>query len=101
MTTTSPGLRASTIARYAAGSIGTGGFGTLPGLVLAIYLTDNLGVAALGASVIIGVAKLWDVIIDPVIGGRSDRSLALTGSRRRFMLLGALVLPVFFILTFA
>jgi len=101
MTTTSPSLRASTIARYAAGSIGTGGFGTLPGLVLAIYLTDTLGVAALGASVIIGVAKLWDVVIDPVIGGRSDRSLALTGSRRRFMLLGALVLPVFFILTFA
>jgi len=89
------------IARYAAGSIGTGGFGTLPGLVLAIYLTDTLGVAALGASVIIGVAKLWDVVIDPVIGGHSDRSLALSGSRRRFMLAGGALLPVFFILTFA
>jgi len=101
MTTTSRALGASTIARYAAGSIGTGGFGTLPGLVLAIYLTDTLGVAALGASIIIGVAKLWDVVIDPVIGGRSDRSLALTGSRRRFMTLGGILLPVFFILTFA
>jgi Na+/melibiose symporter-like transporter len=101
MTTTSPGLRASTIARYAAGSIGPGGFGTLPGLVLAIYLTDTLGVAALGASLIIGVAKLWDVVIDPVIGGRSDRSLAVTGSRRRFMTIGGLLLPVFFVLTFA
>jgi Na+/melibiose symporter-like transporter len=101
MTTTSPALRASVIARYAAGSIGTGGFATLPGLVLAIYLTDTLGVAALGASLIIGVAKLWDVVIDPVIGGRSDRSLALTGSRRRFMTLGGILLPVFFIATFA
>jgi Na+/melibiose symporter-like transporter len=101
MTTTSPALRASIIARYAAGSIGTGGFATLPGLVLAIYLTDTLGVAALGASLIIGVAKLWDVVIDPVIGGRSDRSLALTGSRRRFMTLGGILLPVFFIVTFA
>jgi Na+/melibiose symporter-like transporter len=101
MTTTSPALRASVIARYAAGSIGTGGFATLPGLVLAIYLTDTLGVAALGASVIIGVAKLWDVVIDPVIGGRSDRSLAVTGSRRRFMTLGGILLPVFFVLTFA
>lgn len=101
MTTTSPGLRASTIARYGAGSIGTGGFGTLPGLVLAIYLTDTLGVAALGASVIIGVAKLWDVVIDPIIGTRSDRSLAVTGSRRRFMTLGGILLPVFFVLTFA
>jgi len=101
MTTPSRGLSASVIARYAAGSIGTGGFATLPGLVLAIYLTDTLGAAAIWASVIIGTAKLWDVVIDPVIGGRSDRSLALTGSRRRFMLLGALLLPVFFVLTFA
>jgi Na+/melibiose symporter-like transporter len=30
---------------YSAGSVGTGGFGTLPGLVLAYYLTDALGVA--------------------------------------------------------
>lgn len=101
MTTTSPAVRTSVIARYAAGSIGTGGFATLPGLVLAIYLTDTLGVAALGASLIIGLAKLWDVVIDPVIGGRSDRSLARTGSRRRFMTLGAILLPVFFVLTFA
>ena len=101
MTTPSRRLNASVVARYAAGSIGTGGFATLPGLVLAINLTDTLGVAAIWASVIIGVAKLWDVVIDPVIGGRSDRSLALTGSRRRFMLVGAVALPVFFVLTFA
>jgi Na+/melibiose symporter-like transporter len=39
-------LSAGTVARYAAGSIGTGGFGTLPGLVLVFFLTDTLGVAA-------------------------------------------------------
>ena len=87
--------------RYAAGSIGTGGFATLPGLVLLYFLTDTLGVAAGVAGLLITAAKVWDVIIDPVIGARSDRSLALSGSRRRFMLLGALLLPVFFIITFA
>ncbi|MCU1417449.1 MAG: transporter [Schumannella sp.] len=87
--------------RYATGSIGTGGFGTLPGLVLLIFLTDTLGVAAFWGGVLITVAKIWDVIIDPVIGARSDHSLAVTGSRRRYMLLGALLLPVFFVLTFA
>ncbi|WP_166869523.1 MFS transporter [Salinibacterium sp. ZJ70] len=101
MTTTSPRIRTSTIARYAVGSIGTGGFGTLPGLVLAIYLTDTLGVAAIWVGLIIGVAKVWDVLIDPVIGGASDRSRAASGTRRRFMLLGAALLPVFFVLTFA
>jgi glycoside/pentoside/hexuronide:cation symporter, GPH family len=36
-----------TIASYAIGSIGTGGFGTLPGLVLLFFLTDTLGVPAI------------------------------------------------------
>lgn len=90
-----------TIATYAIGSIGTGGFATLPGLVLVYYLTDTLGVTALLAGLIVTLAKVWDVIIDPVIGGRSDLSLARTGSRRRFMVLGAVLLPVFFILMFA
>lgn len=94
-------LRAGIVARYAAGSIGTGGFGTLPGLVLVFFLTDTLGVAALWAGVLVTIAKVWDVIIDPVIGARSDHSLAVTGSRRRFMLLGAILLPIFFALTFA
>ncbi|WP_353810353.1 MFS transporter [Agromyces sp. SYSU T00194] len=95
-----PSGRATTI-RYAVGSIGTGGFGTLPGLVLVYYLTDTLGVAALLAGAIVTVAKIWDVVIDPVIGFRSDRTLARTGSRRGPMLLGAVALPVCFLLTFA
>ncbi len=61
-------LSRATISTYAAGSIGTGGFATLPGLVLTYYLTDSLGVAALMAGVIVTVAKVWDVVIDPVVG---------------------------------
>ena len=72
------GLRAGIVARYALGSVGTGGFGTLPGLVLVYYLTDTLGVTALLAGVLVTLAKVWDVMIDPIIGARSDR-----GSRRR------------------
>ena len=49
-------LTRATIARYAAGSLGTGGFATLPGLVLTYYLTDSLGVAALAAGAVITVA---------------------------------------------
>lgn len=94
-------LRASTIARYATGSLGTGGFATLPGLVLTYYLTNNLGVTAAIAGIVITVSKLWDVVIDPVIGAMTDRQLARTGSRRGFMVAGAVSLPVFFALTFA
>ena len=82
-------LSAGTIARYATGSVGTGGFATLPGLVLTYYLTDSLGVAALAAGAVITIAKVWDVVIDPVIGALTDRDLARHGTRRRLMLIGA------------
>lgn len=94
-------LRAGTVVRYAIGSVGTGGFGTLPGLVLLIYMTNTLGVNPGFAGIAFTVAKIWDVVIDPWIGARSDRDLAKTGARRRFMVLGAILLPIFFVLTFA
>lgn len=94
-------LSRASVAQYAIGSLGTGGFSTLPGLVLVYYLTDTLGIAALAAGILVTAAKIWDVVIDPVIGARSDRALARTGSRRGFMVIGGLTLPVFFALTFA
>jgi len=102
MTTAAPrALTRSTIATYAIGSFGTGGFGALPGLVLVYYLTDTLGIAALAAGILVTAAKVWDVLIDPVIGARSDHSLARRGTRRPVMLLGAILLPILFVLTFA
>jgi len=94
-------LSRGTVSRYAMGSLGTGGFATLPGLVLVYFLTDTLGVAAIVAGLIVTGAKIWDVLIDPVIGGLSDRALERKGSRRGPMLLGALGLPIAFVLTFA
>lgn len=101
MTATQRVLTRKTIAGYAIGSLGTGGFATLPGLVLVFYLTDTLGIGALAAGILVTAAKVWDVAIDPVIGARSDRSLFARGSRRRMMVAGAIALPVFFALTFA
>lgn len=89
------------MARYATGEFVTSGFAALPGLVLVFYLTDTLAVPALLAGVVVTAAKVWDIIIDPIIGAYSDREFAATGSRRRLMTLAAVLLPVFFILTFA
>ncbi|MDL9947801.1 MFS transporter [Gordonia sp. ABSL11-1] len=94
-------LTGATVGRYAIGSVGTAGFATLPGLVLVYYLTDTLGVAAAAAGAIVAVAKIWDVLIDPVIGTASDRSLRRHGSRRPMMIVGAVALPILFALTFA
>ena len=91
------------VAGYAAGSVGTGGFGTLPGLVLAYYLTDTLAVPALLAALVVIVPKVWDVLIDPAVGAASDREAGRHGTRTRtrLMTLGALTLPIGFIGMFA
>lgn len=89
------------VAGYALGSVGTGGFGTLPGLVLAYYLTDTLGVAAGLAGLAVTLPKIWDVVIDPVVGRASDASARRRGSRRAFLLAGAVTLPVCFAALFA
>jgi GPH family glycoside/pentoside/hexuronide:cation symporter len=94
-------LARGVVARYAIGSVGTGGFATLPGLVLVFYLTDTLGVTALVAGLVVTAAKVWDVVIDPWIGERSDRALATTGTRRTWMRVGSIALPVAFVATFA
>ena len=94
-------LHCRTVVRYGIGSVGTAAFGTLPGLVLVYYLTDTLGVPALAAGIVIAVAKIWDVVIDPAIGFVSDRHAEARGSRRPLMLLCAAALPAAFLVTFA
>lgn len=92
--------RGSTLG-YAVGAAGTAGFGTVPGLLLAIYLTNTLGVAAGIASLVVLVPKLWDVFFLPYVGTLSDRAVAHTGNRARFLVFGALSMLVSVPLMFA
>ncbi|GAA2849130.1 MFS transporter [Streptosporangium fragile] len=86
---------------YGVGSICTATFSTVPGLLLLFYMTNVLAVPAWLAGVVAFLPKLWDVIINPWVGQRSDRTVSRLGARRPWMLLGALTLPVTFALTFA
>jgi GPH family glycoside/pentoside/hexuronide:cation symporter len=86
---------------YALGSIGTAAFGTVPGLLLLYYLTDVLGVAAGIAGLVVFLPKAWDVVLNPWIGSRSDRTDSRWGPRRPWMLVGGLALPPLFVLMFA
>ena len=86
---------------YAVGATGTAGFGTVPGLLLAIYLTNTLGVAAGIASLVVLVPKLWDVFFLPYVGNLSDRAVARTGNRARFLVFGAIGMLICFPLMFA
>jgi Na+/melibiose symporter-like transporter len=86
---------------YGLGSVATGTFGTVPGLMLLPYLTDTLGVAAAVAGLIVLLPKAWDVVLNPIAGRISDRAVDPRGPRRPFLLRGGLVLAGFFALLFA
>lgn len=86
---------------YGLGSVATGTFGTVPGLMLLPYLTDTLGVAAAVAGLIVLLPKAWDVVLNPVAGRISDRAVDPRGPRRPFLLRGGLLLAGFFALLFA
>ncbi|MEI2779076.1 MAG: MFS transporter [Tetrasphaera sp.] len=88
-------------AGYALGSVATGAFGTVPGLLLLPYLTDRLGVAAALAGLVVLVPKAWDVILNPIAGRISDTSTHSEGKRRPFLLRAGLLLAVLFALLFA
>ncbi len=86
---------------YGSGSVATGAFGTVPGLMLLPFLTDSLGIAALWAGVIVFLPKAWDVILNPIAGRISDRTVDPRGPRRPWLLRGGLALSVSFALIFA
>jgi glycoside/pentoside/hexuronide:cation symporter, GPH family len=82
---------------YALGSLASGAFGTVPGLLLLPYLTDTLAVSASVAGLLVLLPKAWDVLFNPVAGRISDRA----GTRRPFLLGGGIALAVFFACLFA
>ena len=86
---------------YGSGSVATGAFGTVPGLMLLPYLTDSLGIAALWAGLIVFLPKAWDVVLDPVAGRISDRTVDPRGPRRPWLLRAGIPLAVAFALIFA
>ncbi|MFI5831259.1 MFS transporter [Streptomyces sp. NPDC051578] len=95
------GLSARLRLGYASGSLVTGTFTTLPGLLLLPYLTDTLGVGAALAGTVVFVPKAWDAFLNPLVGRASDRTRTRWGARRPYVLAGGLVMALAFALTFA
>src|SRR4051794_41785232 len=69
---------------YATGSLVTGAFGTVPGLLLLPYLTDTLGVAAGLAGLLVLLPKAWGVVVNPIAGRLAGRPRRRGGARRPY-----------------
>jgi GPH family glycoside/pentoside/hexuronide:cation symporter len=63
-------------------------------VLLLRYLVDYVGMGAALAGSLIGLSKLYDAVIDPLIGAASDRTRSRAGRRRPFVLGGGILLGV-------
>lgn len=85
---------------YAIGSIGSGLFATLPGVLLLYYLTDTIMLPALLAAIVLLTPKILGVIIDPIVGQLSDRMQTRFGRRSPFLLSGTIGMATSFLILF-
>lgn len=94
--------RLPAIQKYAfgIGAIGKDAICNLVGAFLMLYLTDTLGLGAAFAGVLLGAARIWDAINDPMMGMIVDNTRTKYGKFRIWLIIGTLINSVFFILLF-
>lgn len=78
---------------YALGGVATGVYGTVPSLLLMPYLTEELGVGALLAGLVVFAPKAWDFVCNPLAGRLSDR-VRRHDRRRPFLLVAGPLMGV-------
>ncbi len=64
------------------------------------YLVSFIGIPAFLAGLLIGASKVFDAIIDPLIGIASDRTQTRIGRRRPYLLIGGIASAISFWLLF-
>ncbi len=85
---------------WASGSFATGALFNGMALFGLFFMTNFLGIAPALAGTIILVTRIYDGIIDPLIGAVSDRTVHRWGPRRIYLLVGSLGLGLSFALFF-
>jgi len=86
---------------FSIGSIGTGIYLTVPGVLLLYYLTEILSVSPALAGLAVFLPRVWDMITDPFMGWVSDRTHSPLGRRRPYLLAGAILTALSFVFLFS
>ncbi len=85
---------------WASGSFATGALFNVMALFALFYMTSILAIPPALAGTIILVVRIYDGIIDPLIGALSDRTRHRWGPRRIYLLVGAGAMGLSFIAFF-
>lgn len=79
---------------WGAGTLAVAALFNAVNVLLLRYLVDFVGLGATLAGSLIGLSKLYDALIDPLIGAASDRTKSRFGRRRPYVLAGGLLLAI-------
>lgn len=85
---------------YGAGEFSSSIFFTITSFWLMNFLTDEVRLSAALAGTALLVGKIWDAVIDPLIGYFSDRTKSRWGRRRPYLLFFAIPFGAAFVLMF-
>jgi glycoside/pentoside/hexuronide:cation symporter, GPH family len=95
--TTSDRLPLSQLAAYGAGGIIPIALFNIAGILVGLMGNISLGLSAFWLGVVLIIPRLWDAVVDPVIGHLSDNTRTRWGRRRPFLLIGGILVAVFFV----
>ncbi len=87
-------VRRSVKAMYGAGNLGITALLAVQSFYLLYFYSDIAKVPIGLASTALGVAKIWDIVNDPLFGWISDRTRSRWGRRRVYLVYGAVPLAL-------
>lgn len=90
-------IRFSQLAAYGAGGIIPIALFNIAGILVGLMGNISLGLSAFWLGVILIIPRLWDALSDPVIGHLSDNTRTRWGRRRPYLLIGGILVAVFFV----
>lgn len=88
----------SQLAAYGAGGIIPIALFNVAGILVGLMGNISLGLSAFWLGLILIIPRLWDALSDPVIGHLSDNTRTRWGRRRPYLLLGGVLVAVFFVI---
>jgi glycoside/pentoside/hexuronide:cation symporter, GPH family len=87
----------SQLAAYGAGGIIPIALFNIAGILVGLMGNISLGLSAFWLGFILIIPRLWDAFSDPIIGHLSDNTRTRWGRRRPYLLIGGLLVAVFFV----
>ncbi len=86
------------LAAYGAGGIIPIALFNVAGVLVGLMGNISLGLSAFWLGIILVVPRVWDAVVDPIIGHLSDNTRTRWGRRRPYLLIGGALVSVFFVL---